>query len=57
MSYKVFRFSEHLRGKEDHEVINYAFQKQYGLITHDKECVKKAYKRFIKNCKQLGMHK
>nr|WP_147664641.1 DUF5615 family PIN-like protein [Candidatus Prometheoarchaeum syntrophicum]QEE17755.1 hypothetical protein DSAG12_03593 [Candidatus Prometheoarchaeum syntrophicum] len=38
--YEIIKFPNHLRGRNDSTVINYAKQKKMGLITKDKKCAK-----------------
>lgn len=39
---KFVPFPNHLKGQSDDVIINYAKQKHYGLITHDKKMAEKA---------------
>jgi len=36
--YEIIEFPFHLRGKNDSTIINYAKQKEMGLVTKDKKC-------------------
>ena len=40
--YELIDTPEHLRGYEDHELVNYAKQKGFGLATKDKKCAEYA---------------